>query len=98
MASRSQTGRLAEVVASQLRSFVLMNAARDVWEVPDVGRISLDHFSNTVQVGPRIHMAQYVAKEIRISHLGEKERALALAEADVLRRLSHANIVRSSDK
>lgn len=38
-----------EVVASQLRSFVLMNAARDVWEVPDVGRISLDHFSNTVQ-------------------------------------------------
>ncbi|CAK9101629.1 unnamed protein product [Durusdinium trenchii] len=38
-----------EVVALQLRSFVLMNAARDVWEVPDVGRISLDHFSNTVQ-------------------------------------------------
>jgi len=38
-----------EVIASQLRTFVLMCAARDVLEVPDVGRISLDHFSNTVQ-------------------------------------------------
>lgn len=38
-----------EVVAGQLRAFVLMNAARDVLEVPDVGKISLDHFSNTVQ-------------------------------------------------
>lgn len=38
-----------EVIASQLRTFVLMCAARDVLEVPDVGRVSLDHFSNTVQ-------------------------------------------------
>jgi len=38
-----------EVIASQLRMFVLMSAARDVLEVPDVGRISLEHFSNTVQ-------------------------------------------------
>eukprot|EP00931_Biecheleriopsis_adriatica_P004222 TRINITY_DN105924_c0_g1_i1.p1 TRINITY_DN105924_c0_g1~~TRINITY_DN105924_c0_g1_i1.p1 ORF type:complete len:1007 (-),score=237.50 TRINITY_DN105924_c0_g1_i1:22-2613(-) len=38
-----------EAVASQLRTFVLMYAARDVLEVPDVGRISLDHFSNTLQ-------------------------------------------------
>jgi len=38
-----------EVIALQLRSFVLMCGARDVLEVPDVGRVSLDHFSNTVQ-------------------------------------------------
>jgi hypothetical protein len=38
-----------EVIASQLRTFVLMSAARDILEVPDVGRISLDHWSNTVQ-------------------------------------------------
>jgi len=38
-----------EKVASELRTFVLMYAARDVLEVPDVGRISLDHFSSTVQ-------------------------------------------------
>lgn len=38
-----------EVIASQLKTFVLMSAARDVLEVPDVGRVSLEHFSNTVQ-------------------------------------------------
>lgn len=38
-----------DIIASQLRTFVLMCAARDVLEVPDVGRVSLDHFSNTVQ-------------------------------------------------
>lgn len=38
-----------EVVAAELRTFVLMCAARDMLERPDVGRISLDHFSNTVQ-------------------------------------------------
>jgi hypothetical protein len=38
-----------EIIASQLRTFVLMNAARDILEIPDVGRVSLDHFSNTVQ-------------------------------------------------
>ncbi|CAE8707222.1 unnamed protein product, partial [Polarella glacialis] len=38
-----------EAVAAQLRTFVLMHAARDMLEVPDVGRISLDHFSSTVQ-------------------------------------------------
>jgi len=37
-----------EKVAMELRTFVLMYAARDVLEVPDVGRISLDHFSTTV--------------------------------------------------
>ena len=37
---------------------------------------------------------RYVAKEIRIGHLGEKERSLALSEAQVLRRLQHANIIR----
>jgi hypothetical protein len=37
-----------EIISSQLRTFVLMNAARDILEVPDVGRVSLDHFSNTV--------------------------------------------------
>ncbi|CAE7947412.1 Nek1, partial [Symbiodinium sp. KB8] len=37
---------------------------------------------------------KYVAKEINAAHLGEKERQLALAEADVLRRVCHANIIR----
>ncbi|CAJ1345104.1 unnamed protein product [Effrenium voratum] len=116
-----------EVVANQLRSFVLMNAAKDLWEVPDVGRISLDHFSSTVQanvepalqrlpaviggyerlqvlgegsfgtallVRGRRGAAKYVAKEIRISHLGDKEKQLALSEAETLRRVSHANIIR----
>eukprot|EP00439_Symbiodinium_sp_Y106_P018036 s4877_g2.t1 len=151
-----------EVVAGQLRAFVLMNAARDVLEVPDVGKISLDHFSNTVQArwwqvsmlclqvdaqpaavlgstarlrarAGDVHCSgiamfdrryeklqilgsgaygtallvreragggtKYVAKEINAAHLGEKdrreqERQLALAEADVLRRVCHANIIR----
>eukprot|EP00440_Ansanella_granifera_P008569 gb/GFBE01009283.1/.p1 GENE.gb/GFBE01009283.1/~~gb/GFBE01009283.1/.p1 ORF type:complete len:688 (+),score=135.27 gb/GFBE01009283.1/:1-2064(+) len=39
---------------------------------------------------PRSH---YVAKEIRMSHLGTKERDLAIAESQVLRRISHANII-----
>lgn len=38
-----------DAIASQLRSFVLMCAARDMLEVPDVGRVSLEHFSNQVQ-------------------------------------------------
>lgn len=38
-----------------------------------------------------------MAKEIRIGHLGEKERSLALSEAQVLRRLQHANIIRYVD-
>lgn len=38
-----------EVVASQLRTFVLRCAASDILEVPHVGRVSLDHFSNTMQ-------------------------------------------------
>lgn len=38
-----------EAVAGQLRTFVLRCAASDILEVPHVGRISLDHFSNTVQ-------------------------------------------------
>jgi len=38
-----------EAVASQLRTFVLMCAARDILETPDVGRVSLEHFSSTVQ-------------------------------------------------
>jgi len=37
---------------------------------------------------------KYVAKEINAAHLGEKERQLALAEADVLQRVCHANIIR----
>jgi len=36
-------------VAGQLRTYVLGCAARDILEVPDVGRVSLDHFSSTVQ-------------------------------------------------
>lgn len=38
-----------EAIAGQLRHFVLMCTARDVLEMPDVGRVSLDHFSSTVQ-------------------------------------------------
>lgn len=38
-----------EVVAQQLRTFVLRCAASDILEVQHVGRVSLDHFSNTMQ-------------------------------------------------
>merc|ERR1712217_838014 len=38
-----------QLVATQLQLFVLRCAARDILEVPDVGKVSLDHFSNTVQ-------------------------------------------------
>jgi len=38
-----------EVTASQLRTYVLSCAARDILEFPDVGRVSLEHFSSTVQ-------------------------------------------------
>jgi len=38
-----------ELVAAQLRTFVCVCAARDVLEEPEVGKVSLDHFSNTVQ-------------------------------------------------
>merc|ERR1712060_415331 len=38
-----------EVIATQLRTFILMCAARDILEIPDVGRVSLESFSNTVQ-------------------------------------------------
>merc|ERR1712048_165449 len=38
-----------EVIATQLRTFVLMCASRDILEVPDVGKVSLDHFSNVIQ-------------------------------------------------
>lgn len=54
-------------------------------------------YGTALLVRERGGSTKYVAKEIRISHLGEKERGLALAEADVLRRLSHANIVRYVD-
>lgn len=54
-------------------------------------------YGTALLVRERGGSTKYVAKEIRISHLGEKERALAVAEADVLRRLSHANIVRYVD-
>eukprot|EP00930_Biecheleria_cincta_P001574 TRINITY_DN102708_c0_g1_i1.p1 TRINITY_DN102708_c0_g1~~TRINITY_DN102708_c0_g1_i1.p1 ORF type:complete len:821 (-),score=151.37 TRINITY_DN102708_c0_g1_i1:52-2514(-) len=37
--------------------------------------------------------ALHVAKEIRVQHLTQKQRELCLAEAEVLRRLSHANII-----
>mmetsp|Transcript_77844 Transcript_77844/g.161729 ORF Transcript_77844/g.161729 Transcript_77844/m.161729 type:complete len:855 (-) Transcript_77844:27-2591(-) len=38
-----------EVLADQLQTLVLRCAASDVLEVPHVGRVSLDHFSNTMQ-------------------------------------------------
>lgn len=38
-----------ETVSAQLRGYVLACAAKDILEVPDVGRVSLEHFSNTVQ-------------------------------------------------
>mmetsp|Transcript_38897 Transcript_38897/g.103817 ORF Transcript_38897/g.103817 Transcript_38897/m.103817 type:complete len:1025 (-) Transcript_38897:132-3206(-) len=38
-----------EAIAQQLQTFVLRCAASDVLEVPHVGRVSLDHFSNTMQ-------------------------------------------------
>eukprot|EP00929_Paragymnodinium_shiwhaense_P016840 TRINITY_DN12548_c1_g1_i3.p1 TRINITY_DN12548_c1_g1~~TRINITY_DN12548_c1_g1_i3.p1 ORF type:complete len:984 (-),score=213.49 TRINITY_DN12548_c1_g1_i3:98-3049(-) len=38
-----------EVIVAQLRTFVLSAAARDLLEIPDVGRVSLDQFSATVQ-------------------------------------------------
>jgi len=38
-----------EVIAGQLRTIVLRCAASDILEVPHVGRVSLDHFSNTMQ-------------------------------------------------
>ncbi|CAK9083581.1 Serine/threonine-protein kinase Nek1 (Never in mitosis A-related kinase 1) (NimA-related protein kinase 1), partial [Durusdinium trenchii] len=82
--------------------------ARDV--VPDVDRwLMLEERYERLQilgegsygtahlVRERHGSRKYVAKEIRISHLGEKERSLALAEADVLKRLAHANIIRYVD-
>lgn len=41
----------------------------------------------------RNRSALHVAKEIRVQHLTQKQRELCLAEAEVLRRLSHANII-----
>lgn len=38
-----------DIIAAQLEMLVLRCAARDILEVPDVGKVSLDHFSNTVQ-------------------------------------------------
>lgn len=38
-----------EVIADQLRTFVLSAAARDILEVPDVGRVSLDQISVKVR-------------------------------------------------
>jgi len=38
-----------ELVAAQLRTFVCVCAARDVLEVPELGKVSLEHFSDTVQ-------------------------------------------------
>eukprot|EP00928_Gymnodinium_smaydae_P083308 TRINITY_DN6653_c0_g5_i1.p1 TRINITY_DN6653_c0_g5~~TRINITY_DN6653_c0_g5_i1.p1 ORF type:complete len:1096 (-),score=170.72 TRINITY_DN6653_c0_g5_i1:105-3242(-) len=38
-----------ELISSQLRTFVLSCAARDILEIPDVGRVSLDAFCTAVQ-------------------------------------------------
>lgn len=38
-----------ELIATQLRTLIIACASRDILEVPDLGKVSLDHFSNTVQ-------------------------------------------------
>eukprot|EP00929_Paragymnodinium_shiwhaense_P037979 TRINITY_DN20139_c0_g2_i1.p1 TRINITY_DN20139_c0_g2~~TRINITY_DN20139_c0_g2_i1.p1 ORF type:complete len:1008 (-),score=244.44 TRINITY_DN20139_c0_g2_i1:43-3066(-) len=51
-------------------------------------------FGTAYQVRPRQgRRVYYVAKEIRVSHLSEKERDGALAEAEVLKMMGHPNIV-----
>eukprot|EP00931_Biecheleriopsis_adriatica_P003926 TRINITY_DN105673_c0_g1_i1.p1 TRINITY_DN105673_c0_g1~~TRINITY_DN105673_c0_g1_i1.p1 ORF type:complete len:743 (+),score=146.33 TRINITY_DN105673_c0_g1_i1:76-2304(+) len=50
-------------------------------------------FGTAHLVRERGKAAQYVAKEIRVSHLGQKERDLAAAESEVLRGISHPNVI-----